>query len=87
MFSIFGLYVFSNCKQYVCAGINTLIFISDGLDSSIFCRKKESTRPMSEKMHEEVADGESAFWLWCCNLKVLFTICTLKIMFPHKEEV
>ena len=41
---------FLNCKQYVGAGINTLISISDGLAPSIFCRKMEKARPMREEM-------------------------------------
>ena len=36
------------------AGINTLMSISDGLGSSIFCRKMEKTRPMREEMEKVV---------------------------------
>ena len=55
--------------QYVGAGINTLISISDGLGTSIFCRKTERTRPMREAMDGKVVyfPPESAFRLWCFN--------------------
>ena len=36
------------------AGINTLMSISDGLGSSIFCRKMEKTRHMREEMDGKV---------------------------------
>ena len=36
------------------AGINTLMSISDGLGSSIFCRKMEKTRSMREEMDGKV---------------------------------
>ena len=41
-------------KQYVSAGISTLMSISDGLGPSIFCRKMEKARPMREEMDEKV---------------------------------
>ena len=46
VFSISGLYIFSNCKRYVGAGINTLLSVSDRLGPSIFCRKMEKARPV-----------------------------------------
>ena len=47
-------YAFLERKQYVGAGIGTLISISDGLLPSIFCRKMEKARPMREKMEGKV---------------------------------
>ena len=56
-------YTFLDCKQYVGAGINTLMSVSDGLGPSIFCRKIEKARPMREKMDGKVVyfAPESAF--------------------------
>ena len=51
-FPIYGRH-FSNCKQYVGAGMNTLMSIS-GLGPSIFCRKIEKARPMREEMDGKV---------------------------------
>ena len=50
-------------KQYVGAGINTLMSISDGLPPSIFRRKMENARPMRESMDGKVVyfPPESAF--------------------------
>ena len=45
---------FLDCKQNVDAGINTLMSISDGLGTSIFCRKMYKARPMREKMDGKV---------------------------------
>ena len=62
------------------AGINTLMSISDGLGSSIFCRKMEKTRPMSEEMDGKVVyfPPESALLtLMLYFSTVLFPICTL----------
>ena len=62
------------------AGINTLMSISDGLGSSIFCRKMEKTRPMREEMDGKVVyfPPESALLpLMLYFLTVLFPICTL----------
>ena len=55
---------FSNFKQYVGAGINTLMSISDGLGPSIFCRKMEKARPMREDMDGKVVyfPPESSFF-------------------------
>ena len=63
VFSFFGLYIFSNCKQYVGARMNTLMSISDGLDLPIFCREMEKARPMRKEMDGKVAyfPLESAF--------------------------
>ena len=47
-------YNFLDCKQYVGVEINTFMFISDGLDSSIFCQMMEKARPMREEMDEKV---------------------------------
>ena len=47
-------YTFLDCTQYVGAGINTLMSISDGLGLSIFCRKMEKARPMREEMDGKV---------------------------------
>ena len=43
-------YTFLVCKQIVGVGLKFLTSISDGLRPSIFCRKKEKTRPMREEM-------------------------------------
>ena len=50
-------YNFSEYKQNFGAGIDTLMSISDGLGSSIFCRKMEEARPMREEM-----DGKFVFF-------------------------
>ena len=67
-------------NKSVGAGIKTLMSISDGLGSSIFCRKMENARPMREEMDGKVVyfPPESALlplmlYLWT----VLFPICTL----------
>ena len=54
---------FSNCKQNVGAGINTLMSISDGIGPSIFGRKMEKARPMRDEMDGKVVyfPPESAF--------------------------
>ena len=62
------------------AGINTLMSISDGLGSSILCRKMEKTRPMREEMDGKVVyfPPESALLpLMLYFSTVLFPICTL----------
>ena len=43
-------HTFLDCKQYVGAGINTLMSISDGFGPFVFCRKMEKARPMREGM-------------------------------------
>ena len=55
--------MFQHCKQYVGAGINTLMSISDGLRPSIFCQTMEKARPMREEMDGKVVSfpPESAF--------------------------
>ena len=47
-------YNYHDCKQYVGAGISTLMSVSDGLGSSIFCRKMENASPMSEEVDGKV---------------------------------
>ena len=42
--------MFQHCKQYIGAGISSLMSLSDGLVPFIFCRKVEKVRPMSEEM-------------------------------------
>ena len=62
------------------AGISTLMFISDGLGPSIFCRKMEKARLMREEMDGKVVylPPESAlFPLMLYFSTVLFPICTL----------
>ena len=69
-----------NVNKGVGAGINTLMSISDGLGSSIFCRKMEETRPMREEMDGKVVyfPPESALLpLMLYFSTVLFPICTL----------
>ena len=53
---------FSNCKQNVGAGIDSLI--SDGLGRSIFCRKMEKARTLREEMEGKVVyfPPDSAFF-------------------------
>ena len=43
-------FTFLDSKQYVGAGIYTLVSIFDGLDPSVCCRKMEKARPMREEM-------------------------------------
>ena len=52
LFSDFHFWIiqFSDYKQYVDAGINNLVSISDGLGPSIFCRKMENAQPTREEM-------------------------------------
>ena len=62
------------------AGLNTLMSISDGLGSSISCRKMEKTRPMREEMDGKVVyfPPKSALLpLMLYFSTVLFPICTL----------
>ena len=56
-------HLWSKQPQHVGAGIGTLMSISDGLGSSIFCRKMEKARPMMEEMDVKVVyfPPESAF--------------------------
>ena len=54
VFSIYGVYNCQDCKQYVGAGLDTLMSISNGLGPSIFCRKMEKAPPMREKMDRKV---------------------------------
>ena len=80
VFSIYGVNNYQDCKQYVGAGINTLMSISDGLGPSIFLGKDEKGASY------EGIDG----WKSCLvparvgisdfdviMYKVLFPICTL----------
>ena len=53
-FSVYEVYNCQDFKQYVGAGINTFMSISDGLGPSIFCRKVEKGRPMMEEMDGKV---------------------------------
>ena len=67
-------------NKSVGAGINTLMSISDGLGSSIFCQKMEKARPMREEMDGKVVyfPPESALLPLMLYLStVLFPICTL----------
>ena len=61
--SQFRKLVYQDYEQYVGAGRNTLMSISDGLGPSIFCRKMEKARPMMEEMAGKVVyfPPESAF--------------------------
>ena len=63
IFSIHGVYNCQDCKQYVGAGRNILMSLSDGLGPSIFCRKMEKARPVREEMDGKVVyfRPESAF--------------------------
>ena len=47
-------YTFLDCKEYVGAGINTLMSIPDGFGPSFFCRNMEKARPMREEMDGKV---------------------------------
>ena len=49
-------YTFPDCKQYVSAGENTLMSVSDGIGPFIFCRKMEKARPMREEMDGKVVN-------------------------------
>ena len=62
IFNIFHYWIirFLNCKQYVGAGINTRMSISDGLVLSIFCRKMEKARSMRKEM-----DGKAVYFPPC----------------------
>ena len=71
--------VYQDYKQYVGAGINTLMSISDGLGPSIFCRKMEKARPMMEEIDGKVVyfPPESAYSAFDVLIsEVLFPICT-----------
>ena len=56
-------HTFLDCKQYVGAGMDILMSISDGLGPSIFLSKMEKARPMREEMDGNVvySPSESAF--------------------------
>ena len=62
-FSSLRKLVYQDCKQYVVAGLNTLMSISDGLGPSIFCRKMEKARLMMEEVDGKFVyfPPESAF--------------------------
>ena len=73
-------YTFLDSKQYVGAGINTLMSISDGLAPSVFCQKMETARLMREEMDGRVVyfPPESAFFNFDVILsEILIPICTL----------
>ena len=57
--------IFLDCKQYVGAGINTLMSICDGIGPCIFFRKIGKAGPMREEMDGKVVyfPPESAFRL------------------------
>ena len=81
------------CEQFVGAGINTLIFVSDRLGPSILCRKMEKTRPMREMMDGKVVHfpPESPFRLWCFNIVSNFPFLYLdlackQLCFPPRER-
>ena len=74
------LHLWSKQPQHVGAGIDTLMSISDGLGSSIFCRKMGKARPMMEEMGGKVVHfpPESAFLTFERLFpEVFFPICTL----------
>ena len=56
-------YNFLDCKQYVGAGINTLMSTSDRLGTSISCRKMKKAHPKNEEMDGKVVyfPPESSF--------------------------
>ena len=66
-------------KQYVGAGVGTLISISDGLGPSIFCRKMEKARPIKEDMDGEVFISRQSrhFNIDVLIYRVIFSICNL----------
>ena len=71
--------VYQDHKQYVGAGIKTLMSISDGLGPSILCRKMEKARPMMEEMDGKVVyfPPESAYSAFDGLIsEVLLPICT-----------
>ena len=73
-------YFYRTVNKSVGAGMNTLMSISDGLGPSIFCRKMEKTRPMTEEMDGKVVyfPPESAlFPLMLYFSTVLFPIYAL----------
>ena len=63
-------YTFIDLKQYVRAGINTLMSISDGLGLSVVRRKMENARPVGKKMDGKVVyfPPELAIYFWNQNL-------------------
>ena len=63
-------YTFLDLKQYVRAGINTLMSISDGLGLSVVHRKMEKARPVSKEMDGKVVyfPPELAIYFWSQNL-------------------
>ena len=60
-------------------GIMTLMSISEGLGLYIFCRKMETTWPMSEEVDEKVFSPRQSrnFIFLVIVIEVLFSICTL----------
>ena len=72
------LHLWSKQPQHVGAGIGTLMSISDGLGSSIFCRKMGKARPIMEEMDGKVVyfPPESAFLTFEVLFpEVFFPIC------------
>ena len=59
------------------AGISALISIFDGLGPSIFRQKMGRTRILRNKMNGKgvYLPPESAFFIWCLMMKILFLIC------------
>ena len=81
-------------KQNVGAGKNTLMSSSDGLRPSIFCRRMEKMRPMSEKMDGKVVYflPKSALPLWCCHFKSTFpslylNLARKQLFFPSGKGI
>ena len=93
VFSVYGLYNFERCEQYVGAGIRLLMSLPDGLGLSIFCRKMGKARSMREEMDRKVVYFRQSrrldFDVVSC--KVLFPICTFdlacKQLFSAKENI
>ena len=55
---------FLDCKQYVGAGLNTLMSFPHELGPSIFCRMMEKARPMREEIYGKIVclPQESTFF-------------------------
>ena len=75
---------FQTVSNMSARGISTLMFISDGLGPSVFCRKMEKARPMREEMDGKVVflPPESAFltlMLWYITYFSLFVPLTWRV--------
>ena len=69
------------------AGLNILMFTSEGLSSSFFCRDVEKTCPSRKRLDEELLISCMSLHFFNCqiDIKVFFPVSTF--MSPAKDQV